>query len=544
MGSNDLKNDSYAVALCNLCGLGIGYLLLGQRKRWLFYFMGLVILIATAQLTNASENSLIWALVFIVYFLWMSIDAWMLSRKTQWEYPGILKNSKIKLLFLAIALNAVVIGAFLFYRVSGENYYQYALQRFNDSDYYSAFNCFDRVTKYYRVSLNPSLIDSAEKKKECSLLIYGQNVSNEGNYEDAIVAFDTHNTSYPNSIKVEEANLLSIQIYRDWARSLKAESLFQEGLETLNTILARYPEESSTLKEEIDEDFALHFLDWAQYLYESESYQESIDKYHEILTNYSHTQSNDQAYEGIAQAYYSWAQVFRESDQYETAVGRYRKIISSYGSSSLVSKAKAQIPETYIEWGIYLRNNKHFLLSMDKFQEVKEQTKNSSLISRAENEYENTIPLLARDSGSDGKLLLDQARGKAYNGEGEFHLAIDYFKEEPGKALVCGSQVSLRDSLQAKAPGYFRYIILREDDSYCVESCPYTGGYTLKRMRHTTEITVKDVLTGEKVSTKKFYGSYPDYCPFQRIFSWKVEKTYGLGVSKDEINDWLEKVIQ
>ena len=69
------------LSLSNLNPFGLGYLLSGQRKRWLFSLIGNLGLLAVGHLTNASKNPALWAGIFLVVFIGMAVDLWLLLKK-------------------------------------------------------------------------------------------------------------------------------------------------------------------------------------------------------------------------------------------------------------------------------------------------------------------------------------------------------------------------------------------------------------------------------------------------------------------------------
>jgi hypothetical protein len=90
-------------------------------------------------------------------------------------------------------------------------------------------------------------------------------------------------------------------------------------------------------------------------------------------------------------------------------------------------------------------------------------------------------------------------------------------------------------------------VVDRVDDSRRVQSCDYVTSYdrrTLERWQYYSEIIVKEVLTGETVYDKTFYGPSPESCPYEYYFGSMTEYLYGDYVDDQKITDWLGEVLQ
>ncbi len=165
---------------------------------------------------------------------------------------------------------------------------------------------------------------------------------------------------------------------------------------------------------------------------------------------------------------------------------------------------------------------------------------------KAKDKYQKTIGSLADDSGTDGAIVMEQARLYACGGELVDHPAVDFFSDLQGKALTCSNYTSsfIPFEMMADTPGSLRYVINYEDVNRRVQSCSYNNGYTLERWQYGAVITVKYVTTGEEFAKKTFYGRQPFSCPYERWFSMQTELEWGGIVEDVDIQVWLSKVLK
>lgn len=109
------------LALCNFNSIGLGYLLASQKKRWLFVLIGNLGLLVGAYFANASKNPYLWAGIFLLVYIGMAVDLWLLLKKK----PELIKAKLTKNAFLlpgmAVLINLVFFGGFFAYRWVGSN---------------------------------------------------------------------------------------------------------------------------------------------------------------------------------------------------------------------------------------------------------------------------------------------------------------------------------------------------------------------------------------------------------------------------------------
>jgi len=82
------KENPIIVFLLNLTGLGLGYLRLRQRRRWLFHLAITAGLLAAAFWANTCRAPLLWASILGLWWLWMAFDGRRLARRQIKDAPG------------------------------------------------------------------------------------------------------------------------------------------------------------------------------------------------------------------------------------------------------------------------------------------------------------------------------------------------------------------------------------------------------------------------------------------------------------------------
>ncbi|MBW2309164.1 MAG: hypothetical protein JRG73_19760 [Deltaproteobacteria bacterium] len=590
MQSASLRKIWLAVGNLNLFGLG--YVLSAQYVRWVIFIAVSLILLLVAYFNHASRNPIVWGLVFIAIFIAAAVDLWFLLKKHPAKLPKFLQKFATLLPILSILVNVLFYGSFFLYRWAGETMYQKGLIAYEQSDYYSAFGNWYSLEKYFGLSLNPKVPLVQEPLDEISLIITAQNQSADGEYEAALASIETWFDLFPDSPKTSELESDGLDAYLGWAKvladqddyegglrklqegqarysdaaqhresevrsvltqqylawgqSLAGEGSFETAIQKFETISRNYPQ--SAKQEQAYEESAQAYLTWGQHLAGEGSFETAIQKFDTISRNYPQSTVQEQAYEESAQAYFDWAEQLGGEGSFGLAVQKLEKMLYLYADSSSVAEAEQKLPELYLNWGKALRGQGRYLRAMEVFDEIENINSPANILASAEQEHENTIPLLAKDTGEDGQQVLEAARVAACNQENPSHPAVGILTEEPGKMLACGRyRTWVPDELKAHSPGTFRYIAIREYDDRVIQTCPYTGGHILYRMQKYWNIKILRIDTLELVAERTFYGSLPDSCPATRQFFSAPpisEDIDGDPPDMETIANWLEGVIQ
>ncbi len=536
------------ICICNLNLLGIGYLLIGQKKRWMIACGAAVAVLLTAYFTNASKNPWLWACIFLAIMLAMAVDLWLILQKDPSVCDKVLKNNLILLIITSVLLVVLFGGGFYFYRWLGSDLYWQGVLAYQNDDLDTAFKDFYSVSYLYRLSLNPIVLDAQDLMGEVSLIIDSQNRVQAGDYVAASDLVEKFEELYPDSPKLEKIKNIGIDAYIGAAQQLTASGEYEASLEKIQTVREILPIQAEERKTEIDEVLAANYSAWGENEYQQKNYGTSIEKFEIVISEYGESTSQEDAYAGAALAHFDYAVQLEESKQYDLAWEHYSSVMENYMNSEEYQEAKTSVPSMLLDWGKELALQDHFLLALEKFNLISEYSNETTLLTQADEEKEATVLLLASDSGEDGQSVLDDAMFDACAGDVVTDPSVGIFEEETKKALACSTySVTLPEDLIADKPGNLFYVVDRYDDERRVQSCDYVTSYdtrTLERWQSYSEIIITDVRTGETIYDKTFYGSAPESCPGEYWFGSMTEYLYGDDVDEDKITTWLDEVLR
>lgn len=536
------------ISICNLNFFGVGYLLVGQKKRWMIAFGASAAILLTAYFVNASKNPWLWGCIFLAIIIAMAVDLWLILKKDPTLCDGVLKGNLTLLILAAIFLVVVFGGGFYFYRWLGTDLYWQGVLAYQNDDLDTAFKNLYSVSYLYRLSLNPVVLDAQNLLGETSLIIDSQNRVQAGDYVIASDLVEKFEELYPDSPKMQKVKNIGIDAYIGAAQQLTASGEYEASLEKIQTVREILPVQAEERKAEIDETLAANYLAWGEYEYQQKNYERSIEKFETVTSEYLTSTSANDAYAGAALAHFDYATELEGSKQYDLAWEHYSSILEYYDDSAQYQDAKTQTASMLFDWGKELVSQDHFLLAMEKYDLVSEYSDESTLLAQADEEKQATILLLANDSGEDGQSVLNDAMFSACAGDVVADPAVGIFEDGMKKALPCSAySVTLSEDLIADKPGNLFYVVDRYDDERLVQSCDYVTSYdrrTLERWQDYSEIIVIEVKTGKTIYDKKFYGSAPESCPGTYWFGGMTEYLYGDYVDEEKITTWLDEVLR
>ncbi len=537
------------ISVCNLNFLGIGYLLIGKKKRWMIAFGASLSVLLIAYFANASRNPWLWGCIFLAAMLAMAVDMWLLLKKEPTLCDGILKDNLIRLIVAASLLVILTGGGFYFYRWLGSDLYFQGVLAYQEDDLDTAFKDFYSVSYLYRLSLNPVVLEAQDLLGETSLIIDSQNRVAAGDFVVASDIVEKFEEFYSDSPKIEKVKNIGVDAYIGAAQQLTASGEYETSLEKIQTVRKILPVQAEERKAEIDGVLAANYLAWGQSEYGQANYETAIEKFEIVVSQYAESESLEDAYAGAALAHFDYAVEFEDAKEYDSAWEHYTSVIENYKTSEEYQEAKTRTSSMLLAWGKDLVSDDHFLLAMEKYDLISDYSKEATLLTQAEEEKQATILLLANDTGEDGKSVLSAAKSLACSGETVTDPSVAIFEDEDPRYMACSvyDGIYLDDDLLADRPGNLFYVIDRVDDDRRVQSCDYVTSYdvrTLERWQDYAVVSVIDIRTGKTIYEKTFYGSAPESCPSTYWFGGMTEYLYGDSVDDEKINTWLDGVLR
>ena len=412
-----------------------------------------------------------------------------------------------------------------------------------------------------------------------------------GDYEGAAAQYSFAMKTYPQAKDYEDAQAAYYDALIAWAGTLTAESKFDEAI----TVYKRADSELAMIVDKHRDFVSLvgnAYLDLAEQQEKASEFSNAIATLREFQNEYPASSLDGEARGRYPELYLQLARQQMKEERFSGAVENYEHLISTYPNSTQAAEAGDEIAEAYLGYGdelatagdnegaydVYKKALEldipdedrarvtlalgSILLEIGKDQtsqglyieavlsltEGKTYSADETLIADLDAAITAAIEALADDTGEQGQTVMDEAVAQACQAKPSIYDSVNYFTDEPGKALVCDSSGYLPSGLYASTPGELRFVVTFDSATSTIESCPYYltsgGSATIYRMRYSETVTIRYADTGKVYSSKTFYGSSPKTCPYSHYFYGSTDYFYGSDVSYTEVNDWLSSVIK
>lgn len=388
------KQPALWLAIANLNIFGLGYWLSGKKLRGPLSLAGGAILLTAGHLLNASKNPLLWGTLFLALFIGMALDSLMffeiidytprlVLRKEEIDLAPVLQKSTLILPALAILTNVVFYGGFLLYRSSSSNLYQAGSAAYEDNDLQGALENWQSLSNWYRLSLNPQVVEAQLLLGEVDMLITTNSLLDEGQFSQALEEIERFYELYPTSPKKINMAEIGVFAYIGWAQKLAGQNEFDDGLEKLNTLQEDFPAQAQAHQQQVDNAYIEHYLAWSNYLRTQKEFAPAVENYDYLMKTYPKADQYEAFYNSAAQAHVDWSIQLAEQNDYEQAAAKLLTVREIYGDSAAASDASQMLPEIYLNWAVQLDEEEDYEQAVVKLRIVLVSYGNSTAASDA-----------------------------------------------------------------------------------------------------------------------------------------------------------------
>jgi HEAT repeat protein len=403
----------------------------------------------------------------------------------------------------------------------------------------------DAVAKYRLVLNEYRDTQAGGRASEGVARVYAQwalQLGEQESYEEVVSVYETILNEFPGTAAAQEAASLVARAYYEWATELRRQENPEEAVIVYLALRERYP--ATPAAAAAAESVAGAYLEWAAQLRAEDAYGAALDKYYLVLSRYPDVPTLTNARDEIIVTYFEWASFLREKALFASAIARYETVLREFLDSPAATPARLELSWTYQEWAHYLHDQGMYTEAMDKFALAQETTDHPEAIAAAAEGYRAALEALAADGVGQGLALMEETLSLVCTGEPAYSPAVGLMEEEPGRARVNSRDVVLTADLRAVFPGHFRYAICVEEGASEVQQCLYTDGHILVRQRLWWKTLVRDILDGQVIVQRTFYGSLPPVCPDVHSFWTDTEYMSGDSPPPSDINEWLADVLR
>jgi tetratricopeptide (TPR) repeat protein len=406
-------------------------------------------------------------------------------------------------------------------------------------------NCAGVVQYASFVSLYPkgifaSIFTGYGQYAECRIKLDVEQAVAVKNWQRALSRAQEYLATYPTGPFAESISDQAPNILSTWSGELIANRDYGNGIEKLKQLVEDYPDSPPA---QLAPDAILQtYILWTKELTGNQNYAEAEQRLNAALSYFQADPArSDQIKQELINLYVDWGDMQIQLGDMENGVKYYKK---AGEISPEQIDVELLIAHADLQKAIDMGDSGNFDRALTKVKEISDGTQAENIKSEANAAQEK---ILAAYSVSTSQQAIDQmAAAISLTCQGQRpQLPIFGLDAEKIRFGLTNFYIKLPMDRAAERPSELHYVICindKEEDE--IETCPYTGGFFLSRMRYVWQITLYDILNGNEYESKTFKGSAPEECPPRANFQIgsKVSKSFGKRPTVDEIVAWLDKL--
>jgi tetratricopeptide (TPR) repeat protein len=405
-------------------------------------------------------------------------------------------------------------------------------------------NCAEVVQQAAFPALYPrgifaSLFTGYDQAAQCRFELGVEQAAAAKNWKEAFSLAQQSLAAYPAGPFAASLSEQAPQFLSTWSEELIASHDYAGGLEKLKQLREAYPDSplaQSAAAAILQTDFL-----WAKELTEKQNYKEAEQRLKAALAYFE----TDAVYaepvkQELVNLYVGWGDRQVQQGDIENGIGTYQK-------AEEISPGKAGvellIARANLQKALEISKTKNFDKALAKVKEVSEASQAEDIQAEAKAAREK---ILTAYSNSTSLQALDQMTAAiAVTCQGQ-RPDLPIFGLNPEKVRFGLSHpfIKLPADWAAETPGQLHYVLCINDTDEEIETCHYTNGHDLTRMRYLAQVTLYDILTGEAVDSKTIPGADPRACPATASFviGSANNKFYGPKPAADQVIAWLAQL--
>jgi tetratricopeptide (TPR) repeat protein len=446
-----------------------------------------------------------------------------------------------------IAIGACLVGLVGLYYGTGYVLTSQANAGYESKDCYKVVNSSQPLKTVYNLQTAPFIEPALAQGEECQMYVDAAEAHEAGDIPAAVAGYRNYTNTYPDGIMEKEVSEGTAQVLLDWSEKLYDEQNYSGVIQNLTTIGKDYKDTKAA--ENTNELRARTYLAWGKQLRAQKDFDNAKSKLN--LVSYfdpdpKASQSlSSQAKQELAEIELEWGDDLAAKDQYELAIQHYNKYVSLADTAGQKVGLERQ-GEAFLNWASQLADSGDFTGALDKINRVKQNARDETLKAKISKAEETTLVAFSQSTGEQAQAAIkDFAKGFC-NKPGPTDSLLIGLDEDTFRVYVDGHSASISNKVLAQTPASLHYVGCVKQEKRTIQTCPYNGGYYIKRQRYYWIVTLYDVLTGDVKSTKEISGGSPDSCAFTERFTIGVYTKYKNGSypSSADLESWLSKYVK
>jgi tetratricopeptide (TPR) repeat protein len=382
-----------------------------------------------------------------------------------------------------------------------------------------------------------SLFGAYQQIEECQAKLALEQAVSSKDWSSAYAIIGNYLSAYPGGAFAAEMQAQVGDFLLSLAKDLVAKNNYDLAIQKLKSFQTAYP--ASPVVPVAQKALFDDYLLWAKYSFEQKSYQ-NAEKYFKIVSADAQAspEQAQQANKELAVVYLEWGKTEIESGAPDQGMQHYDDAKNLDPGLADYDRLKTQAKLLHAT----------ALAAKAKFDEALAEVK--VILEEAQSEGSK-----ADAADAQAKILDDYAHSKSEQAQTQMTAAaLKVCKKELPELPIFGIDaenirfvfvapfaVEPLEGWLANTPAELHYVVCIDESQTTIQTCPYTGGHTLRRIRFNWALTLYDILTGKSIKSTKLQGSAPPVCAQRDTFysGSNTKDVFGNRPLMQKVTDWL-----
>lgn len=442
---------------------------------------------------------------------------------------------------LFLCVGAYYVGGYVMTRSVGSLYAQ--------GDCATLLPIADQITRFFPQQIAPFTQDIPAQAKECRLYVQASDSYKKKQWSQAVADFEAYLKAYPKGVQREGARQSAADSLLQWSKEQQSKKDFAGAEKNLLKIKSSYA--NTTASQKVNQTLAELYIAWAKSLEASNNYALAEAKYNLAISTDPNPSAAGSPTEQAKQAYVdlhlNWARQLLGSKRYDEAVDHLNLVIKFLGPVNS-TKFSNELAQAYIQWATSLSTDSDFEGALDKLSLAEKAASTNAVRDQIRTTNDSTLNLYSKSSGTQAKALMDSVARSVCQNRSAAKPSVPILGLDSGtkRALLYGVSLSPSSSVWARTPATSYYVACITPQQNTVQTCPYNGGYYIKRIATNWLVEVRNLLTGDVYRSTTLAGGSPESCPYVHTFTRGIftHEHTGAPPSLGSLESWLSKYIR
>lgn len=457
-------------------------------------------------------------------------------------------NRKVAWLTVLVIFGCLFVYIVIYY-VSGSIFTSRVESLYTQKDCGAVITLASGSTKIFPESIVPTTKSMRIQMEECKLYLRAESQYTQGTWSEAYKEYKHYLTTYPQGIYLKEAHTAAANSLYRWANDQKGNQEYKEAEANLLLLLDEYAADVSP--SEVNLTLAEMYVEWGTSLMTAKDFTEAEKRFNQAIDADPNPSAAggpaDQARIAIPELHRNWGKDLLAARNYSDAVAHFKTAIQLLGPGKS-DPVSDELAGAYLLWAKSQSSSNDHYAALDSISLAEQTALSTSTKDQVTSARAAELDSFSKSTDIQAKELMAQAAKTVCTNKTAAKPRVPILGIHPDikHTLLHGLNFTLSSSVGANSPGTAYYVACVTVKERTVQSCPYNGGYSIKRVATDWAIEVRVLGTGTVYRQTTLQGGTPESCPYMHTFTIGVYTITHTGSppTQNALETWLARFIK